>query len=233
MNITIFNEGRDEKRKPEVLEVYPEGIGGVLKDIICEIPSVSIIKEASLYEEECGLTQDVLERTDVLVYWSHGGNEEFPDHVAVRIRDYVNKGMGFIVLHSANGAKAFKMLMGTSCAMRYHHDDFERLVCCNPTHPIAQGVSERFVLEQEETYGEYFDIPKPEDVIFLGWFDNGEVCRSACTWTRGYGKIFFFQPGHETNRAFYHKDVRQIIKNACLWAYPNVKLKEVPEYAPL
>ena len=202
MNVTIFNEGRDERRKPEVLDVYPQGIGGVLADIVNEIPFVKLIKTACLYDEECGLTKEVLDETDILIYWSHGGNDEFPDNIAQRIRGYVIKGMGFIVLHSASGSKAFKMLMGTSCGMRYRHNDFERLICCNPTHPIAQGLPDRFALEVEETYGEYFDIPKLDDVVYLGWFNSGEVCRSACTWTRGCGRIFFFQPGHETNQSY-------------------------------
>lgn len=233
MNITIFNEGRDEKRKPEVLSVYPKGIGGVLKEIIEKLPSVQVLKVASLYEPECGLTEEILERTDVLVYWSHGGNDEFPDIVAERVRDFVLRGMGFVVLHSANGAKAFKMLMGTSCTMRYRHNDCERMICCNPTHPIAQGVSERFVLETEETYGEFFDIPKPDDLLYLGWFDSGEACRSVCTWYRGYGKIVYLQPGHETNPTFYHPDMQRLIQNSCQWAMPAVRKRAVQKYTAI
>lgn len=230
MKITIFNEGRDEKRKPEVLKVYPDGIGAVLQDIVQEIPEAEVIKVANLYEQECGLTEEVLKQTDVLVYWSHGGNDEFPDYVAERVRDRVLCGMGFVVLHSANGAKAFKLLMGTSCTMRYRHDDCEHVICCNPTHPIAQGVADRFILEKEETYGEFFDIPKPDDIIYLGWFDSGEACRSICTWSRGYGKIAYLQPGHETNPTFYHPDIRRLIQNSCKWAVPAQIHEKVQKY---
>ena len=228
MNITIFNEGRDEKHKPEVLEVYPKGIGGVLSDIISELPDATLLAIGSLYEPECGLTHDILSQTDVLIYWSHGGNHLFPDEIAERIKEYVLKGMGFIILHSAIGSKPFKHLMGTSCTMRYRHNDFERLVCCHPIHPITQGLPERFELELEEAYGEYMDLPKPDDVLYLGWFDSGEVCRSACTFTRGYGKIFFFQPGHETNSSFYHPCIRKIIQNACYWAVNTQKRSDAP-----
>ncbi|WP_029505108.1 ThuA domain-containing protein [Lachnoclostridium phytofermentans] len=233
MNITIFNEGRDERRKPEVLEVYPNGIGGVLRDIVLEMEETNLLTIGCLYDEECGLTEDILEKTDVLIYWSHGGNHEFPDEIAKRVQNHVLRGMGFIVLHSAIGCKAFTSLMGTTCTFRYHHDDKEHVICCNPTHPIAQGVDDRFVLEVEETYGEFMDIPKPDDIIFIGWFSSGEVCRSGCTFTRGNGKIFFFQPGHETNPSFYHPQVRKIIQNACHWATPTRKLPKVSEYVAL
>ncbi|NLZ81462.1 MAG: hypothetical protein GX913_06665 [Clostridiales bacterium] len=101
MKITIYNEGRDERRKPEVLELYPEEIGGVLREIIQEMNDVEILKICSSFEEECGLSEELLNETDVLVYWSHGGNNDFPDYIAERIRDYVLRGMGFVVLHSA------------------------------------------------------------------------------------------------------------------------------------
>ena len=228
MKITIYNEGRDERRKPEVLELYPKEIGGVIRELLQEKDEIEIIKICSAYEEECGLTEELLNKTDVLVYWSHGGNAEFPDHVAERIRDSVLRGMGFVVLHSAIGAKPFKLLMGTSCSMRYKHDDFEKMICCNPLHPIAEGVPERFDLEVEETYGEFMDIPKPDDVIYLGWFDSGEACRSVCTWIRGYGRIVFLQPGHETNPSFYNPHVRKLIQNSCKWAKRTKRILEVP-----
>ncbi len=233
MNITIFNEGRDEKRKPEVLKIYPDTIGGALKEIVEEMEDATLLTIGNLYDEECGLTEEILEKTDVLIYWSHGGNREFPDAIAARIHEHVLRGMGFIVLHSAIGCKAFKSLMGTTCTFRYQHDVKERVICCNKTHPIAQGVEERFELEMEESYGEYMDIPKPDDVIFLGWFDNGEACRSGCTFTRGYGKIFMFQPGHETTPTFYHPQIKQIIKNACRWATPTVKADKIATSIPL
>ncbi|MFQ9872923.1 MAG: ThuA domain-containing protein [Oscillospiraceae bacterium] len=72
----------------------------------------------------------------------------------------------------------------------------------------------------EETYAEFFDIPQPDELIFTSWFDSGETFRSGCTWHRGYGKIFYFQPGHETNPSFNHPTIQKIIQNACRWAAP-------------
>ena len=62
-------------------------------------------------------------------------------------------------------------------------------------------------------YGEFFDIPKPDELVFIGGFSGGEVFRSGCVWNRGYGKVFYFQPGHETYRSYYDPDIRRIIQN--------------------
>lgn len=209
--------------------MYPKGIAGILSEILEELKDVTILKICSSFEEDCGLTKDLLDDTDVLIYWSHGGNNEFPDHVARRIQEYVLAGMGYVVLHSAIGAKPFKLLMGTTGSMRYHHDDFEKMICCNPFHPIADGVPERFDLGLEEAYGEFMDIPKADDVIYMGWFESGEVCRSVCTWTRGYGKIVLLQPGHETNPSYYNPHIRRLIQNSCKWANGKKKDYGIPK----
>ncbi len=104
--------------------------------------------------------------------------------------------------------------------LRWKHGEKEKLICINPSHPIAEGITEPVFLEQEEMYGEYFDIPKPDDVVFLGWFSNQEVFRSGCTFTRGWGKIFYFQPGHEEYPVYYVPQIQKIIMNAVKWAAP-------------
>lgn len=130
------------------------------------------------------------------------------------------KGMGFIPLHSAHPSKPMKALLGTSGSLKWREGDFCRVWNTNPTHPIAQGIPESFELEEEEMYGEFFDIPKPDDVVFLSWYRGGEVFRSGCTWQRGYGKIFYFQPGHETNPSYHNPYVLKVIENAVRWAAP-------------
>ena len=97
------------------------------------------------------------------------------------------------------------------------------------------GIPSSFVLEQEEMYGEPFDIPKPDEVIFAGWYKSGEIFRSGCTFTRGYGKIFYFQPGHETYPIYYNEHVQKIIQNAVTWAKPLLKLEKLvcPNTQPL
>lgn len=229
MKILIYNEGRDERLKPEVLEVYPDGIGAVLKDVVSSIPGAEILGIISMYDMGTMEEMDkLLAITDVLVFWSHGGNSMFPDDIATLIQNHVLRGMGFVVLHSAIGSKPFKALMGTTCSIHYRHDDFERLTCCNPQHPIAAGLPLHIELEKEESYGEYIDVPKPDDIIYLGWFDSGEVCRSVMTWHRGYGKVVFLQPGHETNPSYYDQHIRKLICNSCIWSARTFSLNELP-----
>jgi trehalose utilization protein len=70
-------------------------------------------------------------------------------------------------------------------------------------------------------YGEHFDIPQPDEQVFVSWFQGGEVFRSGCCFFRGRGKIFYFRPGHETYPIFYHPEVLKIIQNATCWAAPS------------
>ena len=94
-----------------------------------------------------------------------------------------------------------------------------------------QNVPEYFDIGLEEMYGERFDIPTPHELLMIGAFDGYEVFRAACTFQRGYGKVFYFQPGHETNPTFYIPEVQTIIKNAVYWAKPLYRQSfGAPEY---
>jgi len=70
-------------------------------------------------------------------------------------------------------------------------------------------------------YGEFFDIPQPDELIFISWFEGGEVFRSGCTFRRGKGKIFYFRPGHETYPIYFDQNIRKVIGNAVRWALPT------------
>ena len=202
------------KRADEIAEAHEGGaIHDTLKKIVEETGDVCVKHIGSVDMPECGLTEEVLEDTDVLLWWSHIAQEQVPYEVALRVRDHVQKGMGVIFLHSAHMCRPMQLLLGTSCTLRWREGDKERLWCANPTHPIAKGVPECIYLEEEEMYGEYFDIPKPDELIFIGGFEGGEVFRSGCVWNRGYGKVFYFQPGHETYRSYFNPDIRRIIQN--------------------
>ena len=183
-----------------------------------------VVRTVTLGMPECGLTQEVLDDTDVLVWWAHVAHDRVPDEIVKRVKDAVLKGMGFIGLHSAHPSKPMQAILGTSGRLQWREGDRSRVWCTCPTHPIARGIPESFELADEEMYGEYFDIPKPDDLVFVSWFAGGEVFRSGCTWTRGMGRIFYFQPGHETQPSYYVPEVRQILKNAVRWAAPTVRV---------
>ena len=215
-----------QKSAKAIKEVHPNGIHKTLKDLLSEEEDFQE-RTCTLEMPECGLTEEVLDDTDVLVWWAHVAHDCVPDEIALRVKEYVNRGMGFIALHSAHPSKPMQYILGTSGTLQWREGDRARVWCTCPTHPIAEGIPASFELPAEEMYGEYFDIPKPDDLVFISWFAGGEVFRSGCTWTRGYGKIFYFQPGHETQRSYYVPEVRRIIKNAVRWAKPVVRMPKL------
>lgn len=219
MNITIWNEYRHERENVEVKKVYPEGIHHALASFLKETHHV---ETATLDEIEHGLTEELLEQTDVLIWWGHKAHEEVDESVVERVKARVLDGMGLVVLHSAHFSKIFKSLMGTTCDLKWREaDEKERLWVVDPTHPIVEGLDSYIELEQEEMYGEHFDIPVPDETVLISWFEGGEVFRSGVTFKRGNGKIFYFRPGHESYPTYYNKQIQQIIKNGVKWACNN------------
>ena len=215
--VTVWNEYRHELENPRVSAVYPQGIHTVIAEGLRGhgLPQVGT---ATLDEPEHGLSAEVLARTDVLVWWGHKAHGDVQDDVVERVVARVLGGMGLIVLHSGHFSKVFKRLMGTGCDLKWREStDKERLWVVNPAHPIAQGVGEYIELESEEMYGEHFDIPAPDELVFVSWFTGGEVFRSGCTFTRGSGKVFYFRPGHETYPTYFDPNVRRVLHNAVLW----------------
>lgn len=218
MNVTVWNENRHEQQNPVVREIYPKGIHGAIASFLEEAFNV---RTATLDEPEHGLTQEVLDGTDVLIWWGHLAHGEVSDEVVERVKQRVLDGMGLIVLHSGHFSKIFKTLMGTSCDLKWREaDEKERIWIVDPSHPIADGIGESIELEKEEMYGEHFDIPAPDQLVMVSWFEGGEIFRSGCTYQRGNGKIFYFRPGHETYPTYYHQDVQKVIANAVKWAAP-------------
>lgn len=221
MNIVIYNEGIHDKEE-WMKNVYPQGIHGALSDILASPEnSITVITLDNVGD----ITPELLARTDVMLWWGHAAHHLVPDSVSNTVTEAVQKGMGFVALHSAHMSKPLRQLLGTSCTLKWRDNDAERVWVTAPSHPIAAGLPEYFELPDEEMYGEYFDIPKPDDVVFMGWFNGGELFRSGVTFTRGLGKIFYFQPGHEAFPTYMNPNIRLIIKNAVKWAAPSKRLE--------
>ena len=215
--VTVWNEFRHEREDEEVREVYPDGIHAVVADALDQRGFE--VETATLDEPEHGLTDDVLAETDVLTWWGHDAHEEVEDEVVERVRERVIDGMGLVVLHSGHFSKLFKRLMGTSCDLKYREaGETERIWTIEPGHPIAAGLPESFEIPETEMYGERFDVPAPETLVFTSWFEGGEVFRSGCCYRRGAGKIFYFRPGHETYPVYRQPEVQRILGNAAEWA---------------
>ena len=219
IHVTFWYEAEQERKGDAMKAAYPFGMAQALESAFQDQQDITI-KTVTFFDKDYGLPDEVLESTDVLIWWAHVLHDQVPDELAEKIQKRVLKGMGFIPLHSAHLSKPFTRLMGTSCSLRWREGDRERLWTVMPAHPIARGLPDHFELPREEMYGEFFDIPQPDELVFLGWFNGGEVMRAGCAFYRGYGRVFYFQPGHETNPTYYNKNIQKILVNAVRWAAP-------------
>ena len=233
IRVLVWNEYRHEKQNEKIKAIYPDGMHAVIGKFLGEAGHTVTL--ASLDELEHGLSEAVLNETDVLIWWGHLAHEEVKDEIVDRVQKRVLAGMGLIVLHSGHFSKIFKRLMGTSCNLKWREaDEKERVWVVNPAHPIANGLGEFFEIPQHEMYGEYFDIPQPDALVFVSWFQGGEIFRGGCCFHRGMGKIFYFSPGHESYPIYYQKEIQQVIRNAVEWAAPRqpvqVNFGNVPNF---
>ena len=220
VHVTIWNEYHCEKENSLAEELYPSGIHNFIASFLTECGHVTTT--ATLDAPEHGLSSEILDQTDVLLWWSHNQNESLDDSIAERVVKRVLDGMGFVVLHSALRSKPFQLLMGTSCRLkRRNADEIERVWVIDPGHPIVQNLTSEYIeFPQSQVFAEPFDIPRPDDLVLISWNEGGEVFRSGCCWKRGNGKIFFLGPGHETHPIYHNQDIQLIIKNAIDWAKP-------------
>ncbi len=223
INVRIYNEFQHERREESIARIYPDGIHMCIKrflesdDIHVDTVTLDTIEE--------GLNEEALKKTDVLIWWGHMAHAAVPDEVARRVQTAVLKGMGMIFLHSGHHSKPFRLLMGTTCNLTWREDgDYERVWVVKPAHPIAKGVGRFIFLEGEECYGEPFDVPEPDETVFIGGFEGGEVFRSGLCYKRGNGKIFYFQPGHESFPTYKNPGVQTVIRNAVYWAKPDYRV---------
>jgi trehalose utilization protein len=221
IRVTIWGENVHEHRSESVRRIYPHGMHETIASGVRQTLGDSVqVHTATLQQPEHGLTEDVLAATDVLTWWGHKVHEEVDDAVVARVRDRVLSGMGLLVLHSAHYSKIFRLLMGTTCSLRWREaDDREVVWTVRPGHPIAHGVPQPFIIPQQEMYGEYFDIPQPDELVFISSYSGGEVFRSGCCYRRGLGKLFYFSPGHETYPVYEQPEIQRVLANAIQWAH--------------
>jgi trehalose utilization protein len=220
IRVTVWNEHRHEKKDAKIAAIYPEGIHGQIAKYLRTLSGIEA-RTSTLDEPEHGLTDEVLNNTDVLVWWGHMAHGDVSDAIVDKVQARVLAGMGLIVLHSGHFSKIFKKLMGTTCNLKWREiGEKERIWVVEPGHPIAEGLGSYFDVPHTEMYGERFDIPAPDTLVFINWYAGGEVFRGGCCFNRGAGKIFYFSPGHESLPIYHQKEVLLVIGNAVRWAAP-------------
>ncbi len=223
VRVTVWGENVHERNEPEVRAIYPDGMHAAIAAGLSNLLGDQVrVRTATLEQPEHGLTDEVLAETDVLTWWGHKAHREVSDEIVDRVQARILSGMGLIVLHSGHHSKIFKRMMGTTCDLKWREaDENERLWVVAPDHPIVAGIDQHIDLEQEEMYGEFFDIPEPDTLVFVSWFPGGEVFRSGCCYSRGRGRIFYFRPGHESYPTYYQPQIQTVIANAVRWAAPS------------
>lgn len=234
IRVTVWNENLHDRTDPRVKEIYPTGLHGCIREFLSKDPELEV-RTATLDMPECGLPDALLEQTDVLIWWGHMAHEQVPDELAAKIVNRVQNGMGLIALHSAHASKPFRLLMGThSEEMTWRESNDRCLVwVTEPNHPIARGLGRYIELDAEEMYGEPLIFPRPDELLFISWFEQGEVMRSGMVYRRGNGKIFYFQPGHETYPAYHNPDIQRVIRQAVHYVYSGIQPREtIPCPAP-
>ncbi|HEY0009147.1 MAG TPA: ThuA domain-containing protein [Tepidisphaeraceae bacterium] len=230
IRVTVWNEFRHEVKNAQVKAVYPDGIHQAIARHLKE--QGFDVRTATLDEPEHGLTDEVLNQTDVILWWGHGAHHEVKDEIVQKVFNRVQAGMGLLTLHSAHMSKIFRKLLGCTGNLKWRvAGEREVLWVTAPGHPILAGIDDHFIIAQEEMYGECFDVPKPDELLLISTFTGGECFRSAMTWQRGHGKIFYFRPGHETYPTYHDPNVLRVITNGVKWAAP-IEGGKIPDGCP-
>ena len=223
MRIHVWVENMPlEIHEKEMRRIYPDGIEGALAAFLSKEDGFEVTVSRGT-DPGFGLSPETIGKADVLVYWSHKHWRDIPDEAVERLQAMVLDGMGLVLLHSAHASKIFSRLVGTKTqALEWHEDgEKQRVVCTMPSHEIAKGLPRSFIIDSDESYGEYFDIPQPDELVFITVSESMDALRSGCCFHRGKGRIFYFSSGHETFPVYYQREVQTVIANAVRWAAPK------------
>lgn len=226
MKITIFNEFHPDQKKGKALKLYPNGIHTEIMTFLKDNPNFEV-GIATQENPSHGLTDSILNETDVLIWWSDSWNEQILSDVAEKVYSRVLEGMGIIFLYGGCNSKPFKKLMGTSCSItKTLSTENCRVSAVLPYHDISNYIPSSFTFSEDKVLSEPFDIPIPNELIFINGFSpSGNVLRSGCSYYRGKGRIFYFYGGSELSNAYQNKSVKQVILNAIIWAAPKKEAK--------
>ncbi len=221
IRVLVWCEHHQDQFDEKVKATYPEFMHNAIANFLREDKNLDV-KTATLYDDEnCGITDELLANTDVIIWWGHVKHRDVPDEIAEKVQRFVINGGGFVPLHSAHFCKPFIRLMGTTCGLGVDGFGKHTINCVRPGHPITKGVPELFELPVEERFVEFYDVPQPDELVYVTGYETGRTFRSGCAYYRGRGKVFYFQPGHETNPTYRDKNIQTVIKNAVYWVAPN------------
>lgn len=228
MKVLIYNEFEHERKPGAAQDMYPEGIHMAIAKGLQKMDADLTFTYACLQDHKEVITEELLNDTDVMLWWGHIHHRDVDDSVVEKVYEAVNKGMGLIVLHSGHESKIFQRLMGTRCSLHWRENNENGYIwLLDPNHPIVRGVDNPIIIEAEETYAEPFAVPTPDELLGITWWKGGEVFRGMALYQRGYGKVFYFHPGHETLPSYYNEQVLKVIDNAIHYLAPVARLDKL------
>lgn len=232
IKVLLFTERDESWEKGDILKAYPQGFKGAFDSFLSG--GEFDLRYAYQTDKSCSLTEEDIDWAEVMIWWGHLHHDKVPDALAERVVRRVHEGMGILFLHSSHISKGFLKLIGTSGSLNcFEHENIrERLWTVAPGHDIAAGMPESVDLGQDEMYGEPFGIPEPDETVFMGWFNTGNLFRSGICYYRDNGRVFYFQPGHETFPVYYKPEIQRAIKNAIRWAKPRIMQKRECHWTP-
>jgi trehalose utilization protein len=240
LRVLVWDENPSHASK----ELYPNSLRGAIAEGLKTFDTNGEleVKVAHLDEADQGVSDELLNNTDVLLWWGHARHGQVEDALAERVAKRVQDGgMGFVCLHSGHYSKTFRKVVNATGHLKggwRESNDTEEITVCAPKHPIADGV-EDFILEAEEMYGAPFDVPPAETLVFQSYFPlGGEYFPCGICWTvgegidpeftsgpgggkgqgKGAGRVFYFRPGHETYPTYLDERVQRVIYNGVRWA---------------
>lgn len=222
IKVTVWSEGIDPELEPRAIAIYPDDINTYLAGFMSKEEDFEVITR-NIHQKENGLSQEILDDTDVLVWWSHLYDDQVSDEVANRVTRAVLNGMGILFLHASLGSKPAKRLLGENSLDGKYREvgEMERIWVVNRSHFIVGDLEKEYIeIPGSEMYGEPYGMPTPDDIVFISWFEGGEVLRSGVSWNKGAGKVFFFSPGHEEFPVYYNREIQKIINNIVRWLKP-------------
>jgi trehalose utilization protein len=214
--------------RTEPAEVYPQGINGQFVSFLASEKDIEA-KAANLTDPNQGITDDVLTKTDVLIWFGHRKHAEVSPEVNEMIAKHVrDRGMGYLPIHSSHYAKAFQAILADIATKRgkplsdtpgkwakvRNEGRPEMIHVLAPRHPIAKGVKD-FTIPKTETYWNPFMAPEPDVKILEGRYEGDmQDGNDGLLYSYGKGKVFYFRPGHETYPIYFQTEVQQVLKNA-------------------
>ena len=85
IRVTVWNEYVHEREYEGIAKVYPDGIHGCISDFLGREDDIEV-RTATLDMECHGLTDYVLENTDVLIWWGHAKHDDVDDRIVEKVK---------------------------------------------------------------------------------------------------------------------------------------------------